>query len=393
MTRFTKILYLVLALSLLITLASCGNEVPEITDEPQQTDAPQTDAPQTEAPHIHSFADEITPATCIAEGKIIPKCACGETGDEVVIPKIAHVAKEVNCEADTICGVCGTLIAPATGHNMLVSEVISQATCAADGKAIYICSICGKEEELVSAQVEHSFDSSTKWSVNNGTYSASSNCAFCGKNSISENDTPAFLLDFESPLTDIATKYEGFRIVKPDNYDSKTVEVNGSHGLKVVSSTSSIFYIDFDAEKLLELGTASISFDMTLVADGTSGKEPSLFSLLGNFQNGASTGITKWGWMFKFKSDENKIETKQGQPLNDTNSALLEKGVKYQINILFDTETGKAEVFVDGKHIGTSQNTYTYLKDDSQNQNLSFRFGDGSMPETIFDNIRISSVR
>ena len=132
---------------------------------------------------------------------------------------------------------------------------------------------------------------------------------------------------------------------------------------------------------------------MTLVADGTSGKEPSLFSLLGNFQNGASTGITKWGWMFKFKSDENKIETKQGQPLNDTNSALLEKGVKYQINILFDTETGKAEVFVDGKHIGTSQNTYTYLKDDSQNQNLSFRFGDGSMPETIFDNIRISSVR
>ena len=393
MSTFIKIIQFIVILSLIITLASCDSVVSEITDVPQQTDAPQTDAPQTDAPHVHSFTDEVTPASCVNEGKIIEKCSCGETGDEIVIPKIAHTAKEINCEAQTLCGVCGTVIAPATGHKMLVGEVISKATCTADGKALYICSICGKEEELVSARVEHSFGSSTKWSVSNGVYSASSSCAFCGKNSISESDTPAFLLDFESSISDAAMKYEGFRIVKPDNYVSKTVEANGSQGLKIIGSSSNVFYIDVDAEKLLELGTASISFDMTLLTDGTSGKEPSLFSLLGNFQNGASTGTTKWGWVFKFKNDESKIETTQGKPLNDTNSALLEKGVKYQINILLDMQTGKTQVFVDGKHIGTSQNTHAYLKDDSQNQNLSFRFGDGNMPETVFDNIRISTVR
>ena len=393
MTRFTKILYLVLALSLLITLASCGNEVPEITDEPQQTDAPQTDAPQTDAPHIHSFADEVTPATCIAEGKIIPKCACGETGDEVVIPKIAHVAKEVNCEADTLCGVCGAMIAPATGHNMLVSEVISQATCATSGNVAAICSICGKEETIVSPQTTHSFDKSTTWTISNGVYHASTNCAFCGKNTVSESDTPAFWLDFESPIADSATKYDGFRIVKADRYDGNKVSANGGQGLKVVSSSSSIFYIDVDAEKLIELDNISISFDMTLIADGVSGKEPSLFSLLGNFQNGSSTGTTKYSWTFKFKNDEGKLETTQGKPLTDSNSISLEKNVTYKINILLNAQTGNAEVFVNGKSVGIAQHNYAYIKTNPQSQNLSFRFGDGSMPETIFDNIKIAAVR
>lgn len=393
MTRFTKILYLIVVLSLLITLASCGDGVTEITDAPQQTDAPQTDAPQTDAPHVHNFVDEVIPATCVAEGKIIPKCSCGETSTEVVIPKISHVAKEVNCDADTLCGVCGTVIAPATGHKMLVSNVISEATCATEGKVEAICSICGKEEEIISPQAEHKYSGDTKWSVSNGVYSASSGCVYCSKSSVSEIATPAFLLDFESPISSTATKYEGFRIVKADSYDSNKVDVNGSQGLKVISSASSIFYIDVDAEKLLEMGMFSISFDMTLLKDGKSGKEPSLFSLLGNFQNGASTGSTKYGWMFKFKNDEGKLETVQGKPLDNTNSIALEKGVKYQINILFDTETGKTEVFVNGKHVGASQNNYAYVKDDSQNQNLSFRFGDGSMPDTVFDNIKISAVR
>lgn len=388
MTRFAKLIYLIVMLSLLVTLASCDSGVSEVTYAPQQTDAPQTDIP-----HVHSFIDEVTPASCINEGKIVEKCSCGETKDELVIPKISHMATEINCESETLCGVCGAVIAPATGHKMLVSEVISKATCTADGKAIYICSICGKEEELISARVAHSFDSSTKWSVSNGVYSASSGCAFCGTSRISESDIPAFSLDFESSISDIATKYEGFRIVKPNNYDSKTVEANGSVGLKVVGSTSSIFYIDADAEKLLEMGMFSISFDMTLLTDGTSGKEPSLFSLLGDFQNGATTGSTIYRWMFKFKTDESKIETVQGKPLNDTNSAFLEKGVKHQINILLNTQTGKAEIFVNGRHIGASQNNYVFIKDDAQNQNLSFRFGDGNMPETIFDNIRISTVR
>ena len=393
MTRFTKILYLVLALSLLITLASCGDGVSEITDAPQQTDAPQTDAPQTDAPHVHSFADEVTPATCIAEGKIIPKCACGETGDEVVIPKMAHIAKEVKCDADTLCGVCGTVIAPATGHNMLVSNVISQATCATSGKASAICSICGKEEELISPQTVHSYSSNTKWSFSNGVYSASSGCVFCSKSSVSEIATPAFLLDFEAPISSIATKHEGFRIVNADSYDANKVDVNGSNGLKIINSAASIFYIDADAEKLLEMGMFSISFDMTLLKDGKSGKEPSLFTLVGNFQNGAAIGKAKYGWLFKFKNDEGKLETVQGKALDNTNSIALEKGVKYQINILFDTESGKADVFVNGNHVGTSQNNYAYLKNDSQNQNLSFRFGDVNMPDTVFDNIRISAVR
>ena len=63
MSNFAKILYLVMALSLLITLASCGGETPEITDAPTQTDAPQTDTPQADAPHVHSFTDEVIPAT------------------------------------------------------------------------------------------------------------------------------------------------------------------------------------------------------------------------------------------------------------------------------------------------------------------------------------------
>ncbi len=388
MTRFAKLIYLIVMLSLLVTLASCDSGVSEVTDAPQQTDAPQTDIP-----HVHSFIDEVTPASCINEGKIVEKCSCGETKDELVIPKISHMATEINCESETLCGVCGAVIAPATGHKMLVTEILSEATCSADGKVICTCSICGKEEEMISAQKEHSYSNGTKWSVNDGVYSASSGCAFCGNNSISESDTPAFSLDFESSLSDVATKYEGFRIVKPDNYSSKTVEANGSTGLKVVGSASNLFYIDVDAQKLLELGTVSISFDMTLLTDGTSGKEPSLFSLLGNFQNGAATGTAKWGWMFKFKNDEGKLEIIQGKTLNDTNSVFLEKGVKHKINILLNTQTCKAEIFVNGKHIGVSQTVYTFIKNESQNQNLSFRFGDGNIPETIFDNIKISAVR
>ena len=397
MSHFTKILYLIIALSLLITLASCGNDASDITNAPQQSDAPQTDTPQSDIPqdipHEHSFTEEVIPASCVSEGKIIKKCACGETYDELVIPKISHMAKEINCDAETLCGVCGTVIAPATGHKMLVKEIISEATCSTDGKVIAVCSICGKEEVVISSQAEHTFNSTVKWSVSNGVYSATSGCIFCGKKDIGEIDTPAFLLDFEAPLSNIATKYDGFRIVKPDSYDANRTDANGSLALKVINSAASIFYIDVDAKKLNELGMLSISFDMTLVKDGKSGKEPSLFSLLGNFQNGASTGTTKYGWMFKFKNDEGKLETVQGKALDSTNSIALEKGVKYQINILLDTATGKAEVFVNGKHVGTSQNNFAYLKNDSQNQNISFRFGDGSMPDTLYDNIKITAVR
>ena len=375
MSHFTKIIFLVLALSLLVTLTSCGGAATEITDAPIQTEAPQTDAPQTDAPHVHSFTDEVIPATCIAEGKITPKCACGEVGDEVVIPKMAHVANEVKCDKDTLCGVCGAVIAPATGHQMLTSQVISEATCSTEGKVSAICSVCGKEELMTSPQAEHAFNADTKWSFNNGVYSASSSCKYCGKNTISEIGTPAFLLDFESSLSSVATKYDG------------------SQGLKVINSAASIFYVDVDAEKLNELGMFSISFDMTLLNDGKAGKEPSLFSLLGNFQNGAAVGTAKYGWFFKFNNDAKKLETVQGKTLDDSNSITLEKGVKYQISILFDTATGKANVFVNGKHVGASQNSYAYLKNDSQNQNLSFRLGDGSMPETIYDNIKISAVR
>ena len=388
MSRFAKIFCLVVVISLLVALVSCGNEVSETIGEPKETDAPQTDAP-----HIHSFVDEVTPASCIAEGKVTPKCSCGETGEEVVIPKLSHVAKEVNCEADTLCGVCGAVIAPATGHNMLVNEVISQATCATGGNVAAICSICGKEEKITSAQTEHSFGSNTKWTVSDGVYHASSSCAFCNQSSVSESDTPAFLLDFETALSDVATKYEGFRIVNPDTYGANVISANGSKGLKVVSSKTSIFYIDVDAEKLLELGNISISFDMTLVADGVSGKEPSLFSLLGNFQNGSPVGTAKYGWMFKFKNDEGKLQTVQGKPLTDSNSIALEKGVTYKINVLLSMQTGSAEVFVNGKSVGVSQNNYVYIKNSVQSPSLSFRFGDGSMPETIFDNIKISAVR
>ena len=393
MSNFTKIICLIATLVLLVTLASCGGEVTEITDAPGQADAPQTDAPQTDAPHVHSFTDEVIPATCIAEGKITPKCACGEAGDEVVIPKIAHVAKEAECDKDTLCSVCNAVIATATGHNMLASEVISEATCSAGGKAMAICSICGKEELLTTTPSEHTFKADTTWTVSNGVYSASSGCTVCGKKTITETGSPAFLLDFESPLSSVATKYDGFRIVKADSYDANKVNANGSLGLKVISSATSIFYIDVDAEKLNELGMFSISFDMTLLKDGKSGKEPSLFSLLGNFQNGSAVGTAKYTWTFKFNVDENKLETVQGKPLNDSNSITLEKGVKYQINVLLDTATGNADVFVNGKHIGTSQNNYAYVKKDSQNQNLSFRLGDGSMPETVYDNIKISAVR
>ena len=81
------------------------------------------------------------------------------------------------------------------------------------------------------------------------------------------------MLDFETSLSDVATKYDGFRIVKADTYDGNRISGNGSLGLKVVSSAASIFYIDVDAEKLNEMGMFSISFDMTLLNDGKSGKE------------------------------------------------------------------------------------------------------------------------
>lgn len=145
-----------------LTEEDMATPVPTNTPVPSATHTPipeptATSTPiptPTEVPHEHVWELVITEATCIADGRTVEVCECGEIQNDTMIPAIGHVwtAKEMiaTCtEAgktwdECVCGeIQNEVIVPATGHLEHTYHVTINPSVAEDGKYENVCNACG----------------------------------------------------------------------------------------------------------------------------------------------------------------------------------------------------------------------------------------------------------
>ena len=113
---------------------------------------------QTLAPEPHSYGKvEETAPTCEEDGRIIEVCAsCGKRV-ETVLPATGHTIRTETvaptCEKDgeevSTCSVCGFTVRRVlkARHSWEKTKTISEPTEKAEGKGVFVCSVCGKEEK------------------------------------------------------------------------------------------------------------------------------------------------------------------------------------------------------------------------------------------------------
>ena len=113
---------------------------------------------QTRAPEPHSYGKvEETAPTCEEDGRIIEICAsCGKKV-ETVLPATGHTIRTETvaptCEKDgeevSTCSVCGFTVRRVlkARHSWKKTKTISEPTEKAEGKGVFVCSVCGKEEK------------------------------------------------------------------------------------------------------------------------------------------------------------------------------------------------------------------------------------------------------
>ena len=165
-----KLIGILLATTLVLALAACGEAPQSQTENATQAVVETTEAaieteattpavetteatvPVTEAVHTHSYAEKVTAeATCTAAGTKTFTCECGDSYTEA-IPVLAHsyngkVTKAATCTQKgsktytCSCGKTYTEELKATGHKHTVTAS-KKATCTEDGYATYTCS-CG----------------------------------------------------------------------------------------------------------------------------------------------------------------------------------------------------------------------------------------------------------
>lgn len=82
--------------------------------------------------------------TCTATGVKTYTCrTCGATKTESIVAKGHTPGTAATCTSPQKCTVCGTQLAPATGHKWNSGTVTKQPTCTADGVKTFTCSSCG----------------------------------------------------------------------------------------------------------------------------------------------------------------------------------------------------------------------------------------------------------
>ena len=121
-----------------------------------------------EGQHIHEYAAEVHSPGCTDGGYTVYTCSCGDSFTDNVTAPTGHTETVINAVAsgctasgysgDTVCSVCGTVLAggnetPPKGHDYSAWETISAATCTADGVRVSRCTRCGDEkQQTVKAQ-------------------------------------------------------------------------------------------------------------------------------------------------------------------------------------------------------------------------------------------------
>ena len=374
-----KLLIIASVLVLALALVACGGEA---------TDTTVDQATEPAAEHVHAYADELIPATCASTGKVVSKCECGDVQSETEIPLADHTASVIACDQDTVCTVCGMVLAEKTGHIFGAAEIVTAPSCTTAGKEKGACVACGKIVETDIPAAGHiAGDTIT---LENGTFKTT--CKTCSQSVALKADAPAFSLDFEGDLAAQSANNIGLSVYKPEEW--KIAEVNGSKSFAVDDGKS--FYIDIvEPKKLAALGTFVISFDYTSTKEAKEETHMgSILSILDNSPNGKQTsaGGIKYGWMIKYVEAKDVLATVNVlDKLTSANSVAAAKNTKFNVQIVISPTSAPAHVFVNGTYIGTSNQTAAIatLKD----ANAAFRIGDGPVHGHVIDNLTISALK
>ena len=375
-----KFFIVLMVLVVALAVVACGG--PAVDETLGENNGDQTN-PSEE--HVHAYEEEITPATCTTVGKVVTKCACGDVQGEIELPFAEHTQSVVDCEKDTVCTTCGTVLAEKTGHTIAATEVVTAPTCAAAGKEKGVCAVCSKVVESEIPSTGHVLAADGAVAIVDGGFSIT--CATCSQKVTLKAQDPLFKHTFDNGITEIETNDLGLEIVKPQNV--KIVD-----GALSVNGTADVVYINVpDANKLADLGAFLISYDYVSTHEGAEGDMASMVSFLGNFYNGANTGsATVWGWLTKLVESKNVISTVNVvDKITDANSLAIERNTKYSFQIVVVPTARVAHVFVNGTYIGNSGQIPTLSK-LGQN-NLTLRFGDGPKCGHLFDNFVIADLK
>ena len=370
-----KYLVALMVLVFALALVACnGGDVADTTE-------PVTD-PVSE--HVHAFAEEIIPATCTATGKVISKCECGEIENETEIPVSDHVASVLDCEKDTVCTVCNTVLAEKTGHILAASEVVTAPTCSTAGKEKGACVTCGAVVETEIPSTGHIAGASIKL-VDGGF---STDCKTCGQAIVLKADKTVYALGFDEDILTEAAKYDvGLAIANANDWKVENGTLSFLGG--------KVGYINIvDPTKLADLGTFMISFDFTSTKEAPSDKKASVFSILSNFYDGKTNvgGTTGWGWIFKLNEEKDVMSTViESAKVNDDNSLAVERNVKYNVQAVVDPTSKVVHVFINGKYIGNSGQVPALS--NVKPETATLRFGDGPDCGYVFDNFAIVDLK
>ena len=375
-----KFLIALMVLLLALTVVACGG-TPDVGGD-DQTNPPEE--------HIHAYSEETVPSTCIEAGKVITKCACGDVQSETELPVADHVLSAIDCEKDTVCTVCGVVIAEKTGHTVAATEIVTAATCSSAGKEKGACSTCGKIIEVETPIAGHKANKDSVWTLADGGYSTT--CVSCNQTVTFKEDTPLLSLTFEEDFETEVAKYPAFKAVTKKGKINIVDDIDGDK-----AGMLSVAWVDvLDNSAIRALGSYVVTFDFMLTKDVAAGAEPSVFSILTNFADGDNNGAgsTSWGYAFKFNEDADKLCTiavkTDFSKHTDENSIAVEKNTKYTVKLIYSEGADTLEVFINGKYIGKSGGAISKFPDGTQ---VSLRLGDGPASGFVFDNVKLCGIK
>ena len=373
-----KYLIALMVLVMALALVACGGETADTT-VPVATDAPETE-------HVHNFVEEIIPATCMTTGKAVTACACGEVESEKEIPLADHTASALDCEKDTVCTVCNTVLAEKTGHTMASTEVVVAASCTTGGKEKGVCAACGKIVETETPVAGHKTSKESVWTITADGYNTT--CVACNQAVTMKEADVIVALDFETEVEEAIAAYPGFKAVGKFTLADDT---DGDKALK-----SGPVYLDILDNSVFANKTILISFDVMTTKDAAANSEGSVFSILGNYENEKPNigGTTSWGYAFKYNQELKVFETVKvgtdASKLTAENSIAVERGTKYNVKLIIAEGATKFLVIFNDKIYSLSEGN---LPDFTKANKHSIRFYDGPNAGLVFDNFKVVTLK
>lgn len=130
----------------------------EETTGAETTNPSTTTPPTTQPPHTHNYNSKVTTAaTCEKDGVKIFSCSCGDSYTEKIPATGQHTWSSATCTAPKTCNTCNATEGSALGHNYN-STVTTAATCGKDGVKTFTCSCGHSYTEKIAATGQHSYN-------------------------------------------------------------------------------------------------------------------------------------------------------------------------------------------------------------------------------------------